>query len=353
MYANIFSIETAIPPHIFSQDEVVETMIEMLSLGEREGRGLRKLYSASAIKQRHSVLPDFQKNAERSFWGKEFPKVVPGTEARNEIYKKQAPILALEAAKKALKSWGGEGITHVVAVSCTGVIVPGLEFSLIEGLGLSPNVMRLGVNFMGCFGAFQGLSVANAFAKENPNHRVLVVCAELCSLHFQADLRPDTLIANSLFSDGAAAVVVGCGVKGNERPLWQIEKRMSFGLKNSAKDMTWDVGDAGFAMRLSKEVPALIEEQIAPFCHRLLGKDDPASCDWAIHPGGKKIIQAVEKSLGLSEAATSMTWEVLANHGNMSSATVLFVLKELKNRETLASLGFGPGLSIEGMVLKR
>jgi predicted naringenin-chalcone synthase len=186
----------------------------------------------------------------------------------------------------------------------------------------------------------------------------LLVCTELCSLHFQAEQTNDNVLANSLFSDGAAAVVVGAQPLPSETPLWELWRHGSFGLDNSEDKMTWEAGNQGFKMKLSHTVPVILGRQIRPFAESLAGAEVSVDdCGWAVHPGGKSIIQAIEKALKIPEGLTRASWETLADYGNMSSATFLFVLKrmlELKNtKEWTIGLGFGPGLSVEGILLRR
>jgi predicted naringenin-chalcone synthase len=279
---------------------------------------------------------------------------------RNLRYKQEAPLLAEKAAKNALDRWGGEcsKISHILSVSCTGVMAPGIEFHLMQKLGLSSTANRLGINFMGCFGAFKGLSVGAAFSRENPESRILLVCTELCSLHLQSDQDEETITANSLFSDGSAAAIIGSSPCPEETSLWEIVRTRSMGFENSIDKMSWEASDTGFRMRLSHTVPVLIKREINKFSKDLLMNDaKPEECDWAIHPGGKSILQAVEKGLQLEPDQTKASWKVLSDYGNMSSASFLFVLDELsrQKREHLwtAGLGFGPGLSAEGVLLKR
>ncbi|KAF3362720.1 Uncharacterized protein PHSC3_000707 [Chlamydiales bacterium STE3] len=361
MEASILALATEVPKFGFSQEEIAEKFIDILSLDQERAKMIRQLYQNSAILQRYSVIEDFQKErSEWSFWGKEFPKTIPGMAKRNDLYKVEAPKLALAAARKALADWGGDAhaITHVISVSCTGMIAPGIEFSLMQGLQLRPSTQRLGINFMGCFGAFKGLSVAQSFAKENPKNRVLVVCTELCSLHFQVDQTPDNILANSLFSDGAAAILIGAEPKSFEQAHWTIQNTGSLGLENTTEKMQWEAGDLGFVMKLSHTVPVLLGRKIGSFIDSLVTSDFSAiDCDWAIHPGGKSIIQVLEKTLNIPKGLTKASWETLANYGNMSSATFLFVLKNILEqkspRKWTLGLGFGPGLSVEGILLKK
>lgn len=359
MNAHILSIETATPPHVISQKEIAAKMIDLLSIENPTKELLQRIYDNSCISKRHSVLDDFSSNPQMGFFLKKTgAESNPCTRQRNEIYLQQAPLLAHEAASKAIKAWGGDPseITHVLSVSCTGVAAPGLEFLLIQSLNLNRSVHRLGINFMGCFGAFKGLQVASAFARENSDHRILVVCTELCSLHFQKDLSIHNIVGNSIFSDGAAACIVGCKKRGKEKPVFSVVEQQSIALDDSLDKITWEVGNNGLFMKLSPQVPILIKTNIQKIIDPLIGKHTTVSeCDWPIHPGGKSILEAIEKKLELNKNQTAASWETLSNHGNMSSATFLFVLDQLRAQKTrkkwAVGLGFGPGLSIEGVLL--
>lgn len=359
--ASILALSSAVPQHMFLQNEIVLKIIDILGIEESKAIELKKAYSSSAIQKRYSVISDFKKERSQwDFWGSDYPNTVPGMSKRNAVFKKEAPKLSLESASKAIAHWGGnpQDLTHLIFVSCTGVVAPGIEFELAAKLGLKSSVNRLGINFMGCFGAFKGLGVANAFAKENPNNRILVICTELCSIHFQSTLDPETLTANSLFSDGSAAAIVGAVPQDFEKPIWDIERSCSLAMENSLDKMTWEASDDGFLMRLSHKVPVLLGRNINSFANTVLGSDTTsAECDWAIHPGGKSILQAIEKATDLKKIQTQASWDILNEYGNMSSATFLFVLERLHQMKTSKTwtwgLGFGPGLSMEGLLLRK
>lgn len=360
MNGSILSLATAVPPYAVAQTVALKKYCEFFQYEGAQLEQIRKLYENSGIEKRHVVTDDFLKAPEdRTFLSFDYPKTVPGMTSRNDLYKKEAAGLALQAAEKAIEEWGGDlaAITHIISVSCTGVVIPGIEFSLMMALKLNPSIFRLGINFMGCFGAFKGLEVAHALAKENPRNRILIVCTELCSLHIQADGSLDSLVANSIFADGAAAAIVGCAPQANEKPLWDIVKHQSIGLKDSEQQMRWEAGDHGFSMKLSSHVPISISRHIRSFADGLLGTHTSiADCDWPIHPGGKAIVQTIEKKLMLLPSQTEASWHTLANFGNMSSATFLFVLDKLRHQKQQkpwsAGVGFGPGLSMEGLLLK-
>ena len=282
-----------------------------------------------------------------------------GMSARNAIYKKEAPALAEKAAKNAFEKWSRplEEITHIISVSCTGAITPGIEFKLAQSLGLNPYVSRLGINLMGCFGAFKGLSVAHKIACENPSNRILVICTELCTLHFHTAGSLESIVIHSLFADGSAAVIVGSEPRPDENPLYEMIGEKSYALKESEQEMTWDACDLGFDMTLSAKVPGLIEKNIKSFADILIGPGKKfGEIDWVLHPGGKAILEAVENALTLERSQTSSSWNVLSHYGNLSSATFLYVLDDLSERGPKypwsAGIGFGPGLSIEGILLK-
>lgn len=350
MTAQILAIETDVPPEFLTQKTYNEAIERLFNLDEVRSNFLRRITSGSRIQKRHFV----------SGFGKESGAAPPTTQQRNDIYKKAAPDLAVSVCCKALEQWGGDygAITHVISVSCTGMMAPGIEFLLIKRLGLSSRVERLGINFMGCFGAFKGLAIAKSLALENPKHRVLVVCTELCSLHFQESQNLEMLVANSLFADGAAAAIVGVEVRDGEKPLLELHSQKSEALNETHELMTWEVGDCGYFMRLSPTIPFHLKRCVSSFVQNLIGPDRSLNqCSWAAHPGGKAILEGIAQVCQLENEQLSASWNVLNNYGNMSSPTFLFVLKEVLKgtcpKKWVIGLGFGPGLSIEGLLLKR
>lgn len=279
--------------------------------------------------------------------------VGPTTAERMAIYAVETGPLALRATAAALaeSAFAPESITHLVTVSCTGFGAPGLDFALLTGLGLNPTVQRTHVGFMGCHGALNGMRVANAFATADPAARVLVCAVELCSLHYYYGSTADKLIANAIFADGAAAVV-GCA---SDDPLspWSLAASGSCLIPHSAADMAWTVGNHGFEMTLSRRVPGLIAARLRPWLESWLGDHGLALegvKSWAVHPGGPKIVSAVEESLDLTAEALAPSRAVFAEYGNMSSPTVLFILRRLRESKAprpCVALGFGPGLVAE------
>ena len=356
MKSSILSLATAVPKYQVDQIFFAESLANRLNLPELESKKLKKIFQNTKIEKRHSVIPDYESNSLQGvLYDELFPENLPGSLKRNQIYKREAPRLAHQAAQKALNQWGGsaDSISHVISVSCTGMMAPGIEFQLIDSLGLKKNTTRLGINFMGCFGAFQGLDTAAAFAMANPRNRVLLVCTELCSLHMQPSADLSKIVSNALFADGAAAAIVGGNASTNEVSSWEIVRKNSVAINQTQKEMTWELGNDGFLMELTDRVPKEIEKEIKPFVTRLL-QDDLSfeQCEWLVHPGGKAILESISRVCDLKDDLNP-SWSVMKEYGNMSSATFLFVLeKAMKNKDYAIGVGFGPGLSIEGILLK-
>ena len=280
----------------------------------------------------------------------------PSTSARMAIYEKQATPLATRAAALALEQSGfaPESITHLVTVSCTGFVSPGVDFGLMTALGLPSTVERVNVGFMGCHGSINGLRVANAYATADPTAHVLLTAVELCSLHYYYGGDPGKLIANALFADGAAALV------GSGQPVengWHVLATGSVRVPDSEPDMGWKVGDSGFEMSLTKRVPKLIATHLKPWLVGWLAKNGltaDAVSGWAVHPGGPKVLTSVCEALGLPDSAVGYSRQVLAEYGNMSSPTVWFIVDRMRQAGVsgpVVVLGFGPGLVAEAALI--
>jgi len=359
MPAFIHSISTAVPPHASTQAQIADFMISNLNLSKSEERKLRVLYRASGISQRYSVLEDFSRNLNgRSFFKEDaFPSAKP----RMELFQKNAIKLAAKACEKAIDQSGVvcSDITHLIAVSCTGMYAPGLDIELIQKLGLQTETERTSINFMGCYASFNALKVASNIIEANKSATVLVICVELCSIHLQDATDDDSLLSNAIFGDGAAALIIR-GFKKNE--CLELVKFHSDLALEGKQEMGWFIGDSGFEMKLSTKVPGVIEKGIGELTRRLLKStklDLNQIAFFAIHPGGKKILEVIERKLGISKEQNMHARGVLRDYGNMSSPTVLFVLKSIFDKQEaeddgkhILSFAFGPGLTLESAVLK-
>ncbi len=351
----ITAIGTATPPNKFSQSVIADFMVKAMQLDEADARKLRALYRATGIESRYSVLADYGRSGGYEFYANSGDLMpMPTTKKRLELFRKHAVELSCEAARRALHSVTPKEITHLVVVSCTGLYAPGLDIDVIKALGLRPDVQRTAINFMGCYAAFNALKVADSFCGNDADAKVLIICTELCSLHFQNENTQDNMLANALFGDGSASLVVeGRARKGlNLKPeVFRCDLAT-----NGEEDMAWTVGDVGFEMKLSSYVPDIIQSGIKELTAKLLNGADVNY--FAIHPGGKRILEVIEKELGLSHEQNAYAYGVLKNYGNMSSATVIFVLQELckdlngvDDNKKILSFAFGPGLTMESMLL--
>jgi prepilin-type processing-associated H-X9-DG protein len=359
----ITAIGTANPINRFSQSAIAEFMLGHMKLTNGDGRKLRTIFKASGIEFRHSVLEDYGQNGDASFF-KKAPGIetIPSTEERLHVFRANALGLSVASINNLISSYPEckvKDVTHLIVACCTGMYAPGLDIDLVKNLKLNSTVQRTAINFMGCYAAFNALKVADAFCKSDHNAKVLIVCTELCSLHFQREGTDDNLLANALFADGSASVLVEH--ESNSALKLKLESFHSDLSKDGEQHMAWTVGDLGFEMKLSAYVPDIIKGGIAELTNSLLAKISKKLSDikhFAIHPGGKKILQAIEEELGISKEQNKQAYQVLERYGNMSSPTVLFVLKEVVGNltaenvgEDILSFAFGPGLTLESMIL--
>ena len=352
--AYINSIGLGLPKFKHQQSSILQFMSESMEMNALEQRMMRLLYAKGGVKQRYSVVPDYDLElSERQLYPEDKNLLpFPAIEKRMELYLKNAPELAQNAILDCIPESELASVTHLITVSCTGLSAPGIDIMLMQSLNLRPNLVRTSVNFMGCYAAIHGLKIADAFVKQDPNAKVLVVCVELCTLHFQREKTQDNLIANLLFADGAAAVLVS-----NLPTGFKINSFYSKIATKGITDMAWQVSSTGFLMTLSTYVPDIIEEEIKVFLEEASVHSEAKISHYAIHPGGKKIIEAIQKSLNLSTENVQNSLDVLQNFGNMSSPTILFVLKKIMDtankNENVFGVAFGPGLTMESFNLTK
>ncbi len=279
---------------------------------------------------------------------------------RMQRYEREVVPLAARACESALERTATTAaqITHLVFATCTGFVAPGPDQQVARVLGLRADLRRLHIGFMGCQAALHGLQVADAFCRSDPEARVLLVCAELCSLHFRNSDTDEDLVANCLFADGAAAAVLGLESDGTDKDAVPLRIRgfKSCVLEDSADFLTWRIDNAAFSMGLDPGTPRVLAKSLPAFAEQLSPKREE-NLHWAIHPGGPAILDAAREALRLPAAGVDGSTSVLRDFGNMSSPTVLFVLDHMlpamEPETTGAALSFGPGLSIEGMRFTR
>ncbi|HZT81266.1 MAG TPA: type III polyketide synthase, partial [Gemmataceae bacterium] len=336
----ILGLGTALPPGQVPQDVALRVARAVCCRTEEQATWLPSIYAGTGIRNRHSVfhqavVRDVLDGTRHS--GSDFVPAGPDDDhgptcgVRMRHYAEHAPPLAVRAAGAALAESGRPpgAITHVVTVSCTGFRAPGVDVALVRELGLPPTAERTHIGFMGCHGALNGLRVARALAAE-PSACVLVCAVELCSLHYHYGWDPQKMVANALFADGAAAVV---GTADGPAGAWRVAATGSCLFPGTEDAMTWTVGDHNFEMTLARRLPGLIASGLRPWLERWLGQNGVRLAEvgsWAIHPGGPRILEAVGESLGLPGEAGADSRAVLADHGNMSSPTLLFILDRLR-----------------------
>jgi predicted naringenin-chalcone synthase len=357
--SRLISIGTAVPPHSTKQDTILEFMHAAYQ-NETASRKLNVLFSNSGIEKRYSALPDFDKERKQHVFFNGVPSKA-SIERKMDVFKEEAIPLALKAIDHAFeqlhRSIHSFNITHLITVSCTGIYSPGMDAALIKALKLPVDIFHTSVNFIGCNAAFHALKIGDLITKANAQAHVLIVCVELCTLHFQPRNNHDNLLSNTIFGDGAAAVVMTSeadAVKNKYKGL-TINGFYSLLLDEGKELMGWNITPTNFEMILNAAIPAFICEKLGTILDKAFGYFSLTRSqitNWAVHPGGKRILDTIQKELQLSEREIHESYEILKEYGNMSSPTILFVLNELLNTspqedKTIFSIGFGPGLSIE------
>ncbi|TFB68481.1 type III polyketide synthase [Cryobacterium sp. Hz9] len=399
MAVTLRALQTVVPPTILIQEQVRDIFAAQPGLSRLAQRLVSTSFNVSGIETRHTVIDELTLDndaAEPQFFdARQQLLLVPSTRVRNELYITEATKLFVEAGRRALAACPDirpEDVTHVVTVSCTGFYAPGPDFMLVRELGLQASTQRYHLGFMGCYAAMPALRTAKQFVEADPTAVVLVVSAELCSLHLRTSSDPDTIVASSLFSDGAAAGIVSA-----RAPL-PGEKALGLDLFETVitpigeGDMAWKIGDEGFEMILSTYVPHIIDEHIEGALAPLFARDASITAQlaaalpagvpdsaagavatllapvltlaptaslssviehWAIHPGGRSILDKTEAKLELRADQLIPSRETLRTNGNMSSATILFVMKAIldgpatADGERVCAMAFGPGLTVE------
>lgn len=376
------SLETAVPATVLKQAEARDVFAAQEGLTRLGTRLVTACFDAAAIDTRHSAVAEFSwdlPDAEPDFFDSSTGRILsPSTKTRNDLFVREATPLFVETARRALESADGirpEDVTHVITVSCTGFFNPGPDYRIVRELGLRPAVQRYHLGFMGCYAAFPALRAAKLFCEADPTAVVLVAIVELCTLHVRSSNDPDTILGASLFADGAAAAVVTARDLPLTRPALSLDTFETTLTPVGEETMAWNIGDHGFEMVLGSYVPHIIDDHITGALEPLLAGDAALAGrphaeieHWAIHPGGRSIVDKVVTRLGLSETQALPARETLREFGNMSSATVMFVFERIlglprvgngaddggrPGSERVCAMAFGPGLTVETALLTR
>lgn len=368
--ARIVAIGTAVPPVVVTQSRARDILVAQPELSRVAQRLVGAAIDHSAIDERRTVIAELAERSEAGgiadatdasdhaaphfYDSAQNLMLRPTTAVRNALYAREAGPLSIAAARSALASApiGTRDVTQVITVSCTGFYAPGVDVELVRALGLRPDTRRVHIGFMGCQGAFPALRAAVDACQADPSAVVLVVCVELCTLHMRSSEDPEQIVSSAVFGDGAAAAVVTA----HPRAGLRIDALHSELVAGSADELTWTVGDQGFDLALSSYMPRLLEAEIGAALAPLQpGESWSHIRHWAVHPGGRAIVDRVQHALGLSDEQLAPSRAVLREFGNMSSPTVLFILQRLmadaRAGERIAATAFGPGVTVEAALL--
>ena len=364
--ATIRFLGTGVPSHRISQDLHHSILESANGLNRAERLMLKSVYHNSGVRYRHSVLAEFgeEDQATNEIFNPAGSNESVSIARRMEIFDRFAAPLCCKAIDNALRDNPDvlRQVTHLITFSCTGMSAPGVDIQIVEHFGLDRSIERTCINFMGCYAGINALKTASYISKADANAVVLVAGVEICTIHYQKSVSKDQLIANALFSDGAAAAIVTQQSSGSfNKPGFRLSEFYSEFNPAGRNEMAWSIGDRAFDIKLSTYVPHLVKENIGLMMEKLFKRSgiNQGEIDWyALHPGGVKILEACEQALGLSKDQNRFSYEVLEHYGNMSSVTVLFVLNKYfeslntsdAGKKTL-SCAFGPGLTMETMIL--
>lgn len=384
MKVALLGLGTATPEHCMSQADALRMFTDIVCETERQSRLARVLFRKSDVQSRHTCVPHTvaynwcQDRESGSAAGldlaippEQLPAVESGaslgptTQERMELYSRFAIGMAEASARQALDDaqLDAASISHLVVVTCTGFDAPGVDIELIDRLNLRLTTQRINVGFMGCHGAINGLRAAQAIAAADADARVLLCAVETCSLHYRFQWDDEGIIGNALFADGSASAVLSQVEPNGERPAdagWRLEATGSSLIPNSRDAMSWRVGDHGFEMQLTSEVAEAIENGFSDWLYEWLSEHGLSKEDiayWGVHPGGPRILDAVENALQLESPWLETSRSILSQYGNMSSPTVLFILRQFMQQEPRSGakhcllLAFGPGLAAEAALL--
>jgi predicted naringenin-chalcone synthase len=346
----INKISTAVPPYDVHRKflEYAPTMLP----DERQQRMFARLSDKAQIEHRYSVVQP--SNAPGQLDTNNFYRrgKFPSTAERMQLFEKHALPLALKASREVCGNQAAE-ITHLIVTTCTGMSAPGLDLQLQRALGLHSSVERTVIGFMGCYAAINGLKAARHMVRSEPGARVLLVNLELSTLHLHESADLESLLGFMQFADGCAVSMISAEPRGLELGRFHCDV-----MPEARELITWNVGDSGFGMELSPQVPLVLGSHLEALISNWIKPDERADLGlWAVHPGGRAILDAVEKSLTLKAGDLKASREVLREFGNMSSATVMFVLRSmLEDRDVSGNgvaMAFGPGLTLESMLFRK
>jgi predicted naringenin-chalcone synthase len=359
----LIRITTASPPYKVTQAKATEELKTRMSVRPAIARLIDAASQHSGIETRSVVVPDAESASSKRFYSTEIGAITPDTKTRMLEYEHWTKILTKEAVGRlfAETQCDPSSVHRIITVSCTGFYAPGIDYHLMKEFNLPADTQRTHIGFMGCAAALIGFTsvLESLRAADHEKSTTLLVAVELCSLHLQTEPTRDNILANMIFADGCAAALFSN--RSSLKPRLQLIGTHSHLFANSADYMGWKIGNTGFEMMLSSELPRIISEEAVPIVQKLIAQRgiDPGTIHhWVLHPGGRAILDALQNGLNVSDEDMLPSRTVLKNYGNMSSASILFVMKELLATRTIVqgeyvcAVAFGPGLTMEVAFLK-
>jgi predicted naringenin-chalcone synthase len=361
----LIDIAVANPPFKVTQTRAAEELKLRMPGGSAIGRMIDIAASHSGIESRFISVPDSGEISSEKFYSQNGVYMKPGTKARMVEYEKWSKVVAKNAVEKLINdnNLDVSRINQLVTISCTGFFAPGLDYYLISEFNIPCDVKRVNIGFMGCAASVIGfnavMNAMNVASEKEINS--LLVSVELCSLHLQTEPTRDNILANMIFADGCGAALFSNSTMFNKGEKLKILNTDSVLFKDSADYMGWNVGDYGFEMVLSSNLPKIIADEAVPAVNKILSSHGLSASSinhWALHPGGRAILDALQNGLDLSDEKMLPSRNVLKHFGNMSSASILFVLKEILNSGKInkddycCAVAFGPGLTMEIAIFK-
>jgi predicted naringenin-chalcone synthase len=359
----LIDIETASPPYMVLQSKAASELKKRMTGSLAAGRLIDMAAAHSGIERRYIVIPDAESSSEEMFYSTKGNYISPDTKTRMDEYEKWSKVLTKNAVQKLIENTGinPSELNKIITVSCTGFFAPGLDYYLINEFGFPPAIRRTNIGFMGCAASLIGFASVLEADNKLLNNQTLLVSVELCSLHLQTEPTRDNIMANMIFADGCAAALFSNNSDYRSDGKLDLIGTDSILFENSSDYMGWKIGNTGFNMILSSDLPKIITEKAVPSLISILqnqGIDPNEVKHWALHPGGRAILDSLQKGLNLSDSQMIASRSVLRNYGNLSSASVLFVLRELmysgniQRDDLCCAVAFGPGLSMEVALLR-
>ena len=361
----LHSIATVVPEKYYTQKFALKYMKKIVADSTYKRVFLNKVYKGTEIRKRHTVIDDYGKDpSEFTFYPKNKTlRPEPTTKQRNDLFAKEALRLGKQAVEKLLNAnpkFDKNKISHVITVTCTGFDAPGLDYYIVKDFELNPKMDRYILGFMGCQAAINALKLAKDLCLSNPEARVLIVNVELCSVHLQQIWELDQVIANAIFADGISAALVSSVEDDCEGSKFVLHDFATDIVLGTEEDMAWNIGDTGFGMKLTLNVPKVVKANIVSILEELLERAEKTKDDikiWAIHPGGKTILTKSEEALDLTPEDLDASYHIMKEYGNMSSTTIMFVLehilKDSEKKGLTFTTSFGPGMTIEAALMEK